>query len=52
MQSNLDHLDSLGLNKIVRIINNMNINEEQQLIKLQKFHLIVEQNTNGLDDHE
>lgn len=30
----------------------MNINEEQQLIKLQKFHLIVEQNTNGLDDHE
>ena len=29
IQSNLDYADSLGLNEIVRIIENMNINEEQ-----------------------
>ena len=33
IQSNLDHSDSLGLDEIVRIIDNMNINEEQKLIK-------------------
>ena len=32
-QSILDHSDSLGLDEIVRIIENMNINEEQKLIK-------------------
>ena len=33
-----------GLDEIVRIIKNMNINEEQKLIKLRKGHLIVKQN--------
>ena len=45
VQSNLDYLDSLGPHKILRIIENMNINEEQnrafKLIKLRKQHLIV-----------
>ncbi|PFX26810.1 hypothetical protein AWC38_SpisGene25842 [Stylophora pistillata] len=41
VQSNLDYLDSLGLGKVaqiigVRIIKNMNINEEEKLIKLRK----------------
>lgn len=36
-------LDSLGLQKIVWIIKNMNINEKQILIKLRKQHLIVKQ---------
>ena len=46
MQSNLDYPDSLGPDEIVRIIENMNINEEQnpaKLIKLRKRHLIVKQ---------
>ena len=33
IQSNLDHPDSLELDEIVRIIENMNVNEEQKLIK-------------------
>jgi len=44
LQSNLDYSDSLGPHEIVRIIENMNINEEQnqaKLIKLRKRHLIV-----------
>ena len=43
IQSNLDHSDS-GLDEIVRIIENMNINEEQKRIKQRKRHLIVKQN--------
>ena len=46
LQSNLDYPDSLGPDEIVRIIENMNINEEQnpaKLIKLRKRHLIGEQ---------
>ena len=42
--SNLDYPNPLGLDEIVRIIKNMNINEEQKLIKLRKGHLIVKQN--------
>ena len=34
IQLNLDHPNSLGLDEIVRIIENMNINEEQKLITL------------------
>ena len=44
LQSNLDYPDSLVPHEIVRIIENMNINEEQnraKLIKLRKRHLIV-----------
>ena len=41
IQSNLDYPDSLGLHEKVRIIENMNINEEQKLITLRKRHLIV-----------
>ena len=44
IQSNLDYPDSLGPHEIVRIIENMNINEEQnraKVIKLRKRHLIV-----------
>ena len=33
VQSILDHSDSLGLDEIVRISENMNINEEEKLIK-------------------
>ena len=33
IQSNRDYPDSLGLDEIVRIIENMNINEEQKRIK-------------------
>ena len=46
IQSNLDYLDSLGPHELVRIIENMNINEEQnraKLIKLRKRYLIVKQ---------
>ena len=42
--SNLDYPNPLGLDEIVRIIKNMNINEEQTLIRLRKGHLIVKQN--------
>ena len=44
IQSNLDYPDSLGPHEIVRIIKNMNINEEQnpaKLIKSRKQHLIL-----------
>ena len=44
VQSNLDYPDSLGTHEIVRIIENMNINEQQnpaKLIKFRKQHLIV-----------
>ena len=41
VESNLDYPDSLGLGEIVRTIENMNINEEQKLIKIKKRHLIV-----------
>ena len=41
LQSNLDYPDSMGLHEIVRIIEDMNINEEQKLITLRKRHLIV-----------
>ena len=44
IQSKLDYPHSLELHEIVRIIENMNINEEQKLITLRKRHLIVEQN--------
>ena len=43
VQLNLDYPDLLGLDEIVRIIENMNINEEQRLITLRKQHLIVKQ---------
>ena len=43
-QSNLDYPDSLGLDEIVRIIENIIISEEQKLIKLGKQHLILNQN--------
>ena len=44
IQSNLDYPDSLGPHEIVRIIENMNVNEEQnraKLIKFRKRRLIV-----------
>ena len=44
VQSNLDYPDSLGPHEIVRIIENMNVIEEQnraKLIKFRKRHLIV-----------
>ena len=44
LQSILDYPDLLGLDKIVQIIENMNINEEQKLIKFRKQHLIMKQN--------
>ena len=44
LQSNLDYPDLLGVDKIVQIIENMNINEEQKLIKFGKKHLIMKQN--------
>ena len=44
LQSNLDYPDLLGVDKIVQIIENMNINEEQKLIKFRKQHLIMKQN--------
>ena len=46
LQLNLDYPDSLGPHEIVRITENMNINEEQnraKLIKLRKRNLIVKQ---------
>ena len=42
--SNPDYLDSLGLDEIVRIIENMNITEKQKLIKLRERNSIVKQN--------
>ena len=39
IQSNLDYPDSLGPDEIVRIIEDMNINEKQKLITLRKRHL-------------
>ena len=42
--SNPDYLDSLGLDEIVRIIENMNITEKQKLIKLRGRNSIVKQN--------
>ena len=52
IQSNLDYPDSLGPHEIVRIIENMNANEEQnpaKLIKLRKRQLIAKQHfTNHL----
>ena len=44
LQSILDYPDLLELDKIVQIIKNMNINEEQKLIKFRKQHLIMKQN--------
>ena len=44
LQSNLDYPDLLGVDKIVQIIEIMNINEEQKLIKFRKQHLIMKQN--------
>ena len=44
VQSNLDYPDSLAQDKIVWIIDNMNINEEQKLITTRKRHFIVKQN--------
>ena len=44
LQSNLNYPDSLGLDDIVQIIENMNISKEQKLIKLSKQHLIMKQN--------
>ena len=41
IQSNLDSPDSLGLDEIVWIIENMNINEEKKLIKLRKRHKLT-----------
>ena len=41
--SNLDYLDSLGLDEIVRIIENMIITEKQKLIKLRERNSIVKQ---------
>ena len=41
LQSNLDSPDSLGLDEMVRIIETVNINKEQKLIKSRKRHLIV-----------
>ena len=44
LQSILDYPDLLELDKIAQIIENMNINEEQKLIKFRKQHLIMKQN--------
>ena len=41
--SNPDYLDSLGLDEIVRIIENMIITEKQKLIKLRERNSIVKQ---------